>query len=451
MQNGTMRVWVLMFMAAAAPVWAAWPQFLGANRDGKGTSAGLETNLLNARWVWTCARGESYSAPSISGGRLFHHTRFQGVEKIECLDSKTGRRVWSDEYTVAYQDRFNYLTGPRASPSIDEGRVYALGVQGMFSCYQANEGKLLWRRDLMKQFDLDTGFFGFASSPLVVADSVVVNLGMGKCVASFDALTGETRWVSGNQWGRSYASPVAATMYGKRIVFVFAGGESNPPVGGLLCLDPGTGRIYDRFAWRSPRELSVNASTPVVEGNRVFISSSYDVGGVMLEVLPDFTFKEIYRTKAYASHWATPILVDGFLYGFANNKLVCMDWQTGERVWRTVPKVGNAEFQSLEGSGRGADRYRPPVGEDGFGIGSLVYAGGHFLCLGENGLLAWMDLSPEGCKILSHVRLFNAGQSWTAPVLDNGLVYICQNLPDLGNSEPRLICIDLTTENENGK
>jgi hypothetical protein len=122
-----------------------------------------------------------------------------------------------------------------------------------------------------------------------------------------------------------------------------------------------------------------------------------------------------------------------------------MDWQTGERMWRVVPKVGDRAYSST-GSGRGGDRYRPPPGADGFGIGSLVYAGGRFLALGENGLLAWMDLTPGGCSILSARRLFEAGQTWAAPVLSDGCLFVCQNLPDAAKNGPRLICIDLNKE-----
>ncbi|WP_168442271.1 PQQ-binding-like beta-propeller repeat protein [Pontiella desulfatans] len=433
---------LITLMAMATVAQADWPRFLGAGCDGKSSEAGLETDLSKVEVAWVHPRGESYSAPSILGDRLIHHGRFGDVERIECLDTATGKPLWADEVPTTYRDRFNYLSGPRASPSIEGGRVYTLGAQGILCCHQLTDGKRLWRRKLIEEFKLDTEFFGFTPSPLIEGDSVIINLGMGKCVAAFDKMTGKTQWVSGDQWGRSYASPVAATMHGQRVLLVFAGGESNPPVGGLLCIDPSSGKIHDRFAWRSPRHASVNASTPVVDGNRIFISSSYDVGGVMLEVLPDFTFKEVYRTKAYASHWATPILVDGHLYGFANNKLVCMDWKTGERVWRVVPKVGDAAFESPETGTYGASKYRPPPGEGGFGIGSLVHADGRFLCLGENGLLAWMKLTPEGCTILSSRRLFKADQTWTAPVLGDGRAYICQNLPGNG-IEPGLICIVL--------
>ena len=436
------RAWLILIWLTAAAHAADWPQFLGPSRDGTSTETGLQTNLSKAVVLWTCPRGESYSAPSVAGNRLIHQTRFQSLEKVECRNAATGELLWSQESPTTYRDRFGYLSGPRASPAIDEDRVYTIGAQGTLTCLQLETGNLLWKRDLIAEFELDTEFFGFTPSPLIEGDSLIINLGMRTCVAAFDKRTGNTRWVSGNQWGRSYASPVAATFYGKRMLLVFAGGESSPPVGGLLCIDPADGSITARFPWRSPRSASVNASTPVVHENRVFISSSYDVGGVMLEIQPDFSFKEIYRTKAYASHWATPIRVDGFLYGFANNKLVCMNWQTGERIWRIVPKTGADAFQTLESRRGGGDRYRPPPGQDGFGIGSFIYVDDKFLTLGENGLLAWMNLSPNGCSIRSATRLFTASQTWTAPVLRNGRLFICQNLPD-ESAPPRLICLDL--------
>ena len=448
-----MRFVVVFILWFAVSVQADWPQFLGETRDGKSAETGLTTNLSAARILWSHPRGESYSAPSIRNGRLVHHGRFpfdgaqgrQGVEKVECLDSVTGQLIWSDETPTTYQDRFNYLNGPRASPAIDGDQVYTLGAQGVLSCLSLNDGRLLWRRQLNEEFAASEDFFGFCSSPLIEGDSLILNVSAVKCVVALDKFSGATRWIAEDPWGRSYASPIAATLYGRRILFVFAGGESSPPSGGLLCLDAATGKIYSRFPWRSPRYASANASTPVVSGNWVFISSSYDVGGVMLEVQSDFTFKEIYRTKAYASHWATPILAGGHLYGFANNQLTCMEWSTGTRVWREVVKLAGVESKAVTGSGSGADQYREPPGKAGFGIGSLLYANGRFLCLGENGLLAWLDISPEGFRIISSVRLFNAEQAWTAPVLSDGLAYICQNLPDSENPS-RLICIDLTKQ-----
>lgn len=443
---------------ASGAVASDWPHFLGPARDG--TSP--ETRLLDRfepppqggpdpLLVWAVARGESYSAPSIKSGRAIHFYRMRNEEVVDCLCAETGKRYWSSAYATTYRDRFNYLNGPRATPAIDGNRLYTLGAQGVLQCLDLTTGHLFWRRQIATEFAVNEGFFGFSCSPLVEKDLVVVNLGLGKCVAAFNKESGTLRWLSGKQWGRSYATPVAATVQGKRVLLVFAGGMTKPPVGGLLCLEPASGAIHFRFPWRSPRQFSANASSPVVSGNRVFVSSSYDIHGAMLEIKPDLTFDVVYKTRAYSSHWATPILHEGHLYGFANNKLTCMRWTTGERIWRRTLRLGDerdgdpAEEDTPPPGARGAERYREPPGTAGFGIGSLVHVDGRFLCLGETGLIAWLDLSPAGCRILSGRRLFSAEQTWTAPVVSRGLLYVAQNNPD-GRVPPRLLCYDLRGE-----
>jgi len=435
-----------------------WPQFLGPYRDGTTPGTHLLDSLDPPRgeaadplMVWATLRGESYAAPSIQGNRVVHFHRVRDDEVVDCLNAGTGKRYWVAGYPTTYRDRFNYLNGPRATPAIDGNRVYTLGAQGVLQSLDLTTGHLFWRRQIAEEFEINEGFFGFSTSPLIDGDLLIVNLGLGKCVAAFDKQNGALRWLSGTQWGRSYATPVAATVHGRRVLFVFAGGMTKPPVGGLLCLEPASGSVHFRFPWRSPRQFSANASSPVVSGNRIFISTSYDIHGAMLEVKPDMTFYVVYKTRAYSSHWATPILHDGCLYGFANNKLTCMRWATGERMWRRTLRLGDSgrgdlvEEDELPAGASGAERYRLPPGTTGFGIGSLIRADGRFLCLGETGLLAWLDLSSEGCRILSGRRLFSAEQTWTAPVLSRGLLYVVQNLPG-GGDPPRLLCYDLRGE-----
>ena len=436
-----------------------WPYFLGPAHNG----ISPETRLLerfdqpapdkpDPLLVWALAKGESYCAPSIKGRRLVYFHRIGNRELIECLDAETGDLYWSHDYPTTYVDRYRYLNGPRAAPAIDGDRVYTLGAQGMLHCFDLLTGHMYWRRQLAEEFDLDQGFFGFSTSPLVEGDLLILNLGHGKCVAAFDKDKGQLKWLSGDRWGRSYATPVAATIHGKRVVFVFAGGMTKPPIGGLLGLDPHSGKIHFRFPWRSQRHFSANASSPVVSQNTVFISSAYDIGGAMLEIEPDLTHKLVYKTPSFGSHWMTPILHDGYLYGFANSILTCVEWSTGRQMWRQsikLPVQGADDNASPPGTGRGADQYRAPPGRRGFGIASLIYADGRFLCLGETGLIAWLDLSPQGCRILSARRLFTADQTWTAPVLSHGLLYIAQNLPDNDTKiPPRLLCYDLrSTQN----
>ena len=136
----------------------------------------------------------------------------------------------------------------------------------------------------------------------------------GPSVAAFDKATGREAWRAGAEWGPSYASPVPAVVHGKRRVFVFAGGESSPPAGGLMSIDPAAGRVDFAFPWRSRTVESVNASCPVVFDNKVFISASYRTGSALLEVRPDFTHKVLWTTQGFGLHFNTAIHRDGYLY-----------------------------------------------------------------------------------------------------------------------------------------
>jgi outer membrane protein assembly factor BamB len=433
-----------------------WQCFLGPSHDGISPETGLKDHLDPPPDgssfpvpLWSVAKGESYSAPSIKDNLLILFHCRENHETVECLDAGNGDLFWSYRYPTTYRDKFNYLNGPRASPAIDDDLVYTCGAQGMFHCFDLKTGHLYWQRNLLKEFEADEGFFGFTPSPIIEKDMLILNLGgkRGGSVAAFDKYKGTLKWLSDDKWDRSYATPIVATMYNKRILLAFAGGMSDPPVGGLLALDPESGRIHFRQPWRSPRYFSANASSPVVSGNRVFVSSSYDIYGAMIEVQPDLTNKLVYKTRNYASHWMTPILRDGYLYGFFNNILVCMEWQTGNLAWKQTVKLGGnssepAAQESSSGRKFGAEQYREPPGKQGFGFGSLLWADNHFICLGETGLLAWLDLSPKGCRIIYSCRLFSADQTWTAPVLSKGLLYINQNLPDQDNP-PRLLCYDI--------
>ena len=188
-------------------------------------------------------------------------------------------------------------------------------------------------------------FFGVAATPLVEGNRLIVNVGApgGPSVIALDKLTGELVWKTGDQWGPSYASPVPATVSGKRRIFVFAGGESRPPTGGLLSIDPADGKIDFRFPWRSRSYESVNASNPVVVGNQVLISASYKTGAALLDLLPDGTHRLAWTAPHFGLHWNTAIHREGYLYGFDGRNepdaaLVCIDLKTGKEMWRAVPE-----------------------------------------------------------------------------------------------------------------
>ncbi len=420
-----------------------WPAFLGPNHN----AVSGETRLLQD-WpeggpalAWEMKKGTGYTSPAIQGERLVFLHRLGDEEVVECLHPETGESYWEFRYPTAYRDRFSYGNGPRSSPAIDGDRVYTLGVEGKLHCINLLNGRPLWVMDTRSAYQAAQDFFGVATTPLLEGDLLIVNVGApgGPCVVALDKLTGEEVWRAGDQWGPSYASPVAATVHGKRRVFVFAGGESKPPTGGLLCLDPADGSILFRFPWRSTSYESVNASSPVVIGDKVFVSASYQTGGAMLKLLPDGSYEKLWTSRGFATHWNTAIHHEGYLYGFDGRHpntaaLVCFDAESGNEQWRETPMWE----EEVEHGGQ------KRVMKAGTLRASLLRADGHFLCMAEGGHLLWLDLTPGGYRELARAWLFSASESWTLPVLSRGLLYVVQNQDDrLAGTSPRLLCYDL--------
>ena len=417
-----------------------WPSFLGPTHN----SVSTETNLsrkLPPPLIWELDKGTGYASPAIEGERLVFVHRLANEEIVECLHPETGTTQWQFRYSTAFEDRYGYNNGPRSSPVIDGERVYTVGAEGKAHCLSLAAGKLIWKRDLRAEYKVPQDFFGTASTPLIQGDLLIVNVGApgGPCVAALNKATGAEVWRAGKEWGPSYASPVPAVLHGKRRVLVFAGGESDPPTGGLMCLDPETGKTDFAFPWRSRSRESVNASCPVIFDDKVFISASYRTGGALLQVLPDFKHKMLWTTSEFGLHFNTPIYQDGYLYGFDGRNepdasLACVDVATGKVQWRQTPEWNENLEQRGEQRQQLLGTYR----------GSLLAADGQFLCLGELGHLLWMDLTPKGYKEVARTWLFAARESWALPVLSRGLLYVVQNTRDiLKGTGPRLLCYDL--------
>jgi outer membrane protein assembly factor BamB len=426
-----------------------WASFLGPSHNAVSTETKL-SRTLPPPLLWELPRGTGYASPAIAGDRLVFVHRLRDEEVVECLHAETGSSRWQFRYGTAFEDRYGYNNGPRSSPVLDVsdragaengGRVYTMGAEGTLHCLELGSGKLIWKRDLRVDYRVSQDFFGTASTPLLEGGLLIVNVGApgGPCVVGLDRTTGREVWRAGKEWGPSYASPVPALVHGKRRVFVFAGGESDPPSGGLMSIDPANGHVDFAFPWRSRSYESVNASCPVAFDNNVFVSASYRTGSALVEVRPDFTHRVAWTTRDFGLHFNTAIYRDGYLYGFDGRNepdasLACIDASSGKVVWRETPEW--METVDTRGGGRQQllGTYR----------GSLLAVDGQFLALGELGHLLWMDLTPKGYREISRAWLFAARESWTLPVLSRGLLYVVQNGRDtLHGTGPRLLCYDL--------
>ena len=421
---------------------ADWRNFLGPTHNAHSP----ETHLLKSfgpegpAKVWEVRRGAGYASTAVIGERLIVFHRTGGNEVVECLHAETGQRFWKFTYPSNYTDRYGFGNGPRCQPVSDGRYVYTLGVEGRFHCLELTTGRVLWKRNLRTEFDLTLDFFGVGGAPLLEKNLIIINLGSpgGPCVAAFDKHSGKMVWGAGDEWGPSYASPVPADTGAGRRIFVFAGGESRPPTGGLMIIDPATGQVDCRFPWRGRRYESVNASSPVVVDNQVFISECYGAGSALLEIGEDGSCREVWNNQILNTHFMTAVHKDGYLYGIdghgpRNAPLVCIELKTGKQMWRHEP-TWLAEVATAGGS----QSY--PLGPS---LASLLRVDGRCLVLGQYGHLAWLDLDPKGYRELALSHLFLARQTWAMPALSKGLLYVGQNDQGLDGSSTRFICYDL--------
>ncbi len=413
-----------------------WPRFLGPSDNGHSPETHLLQNFTAAKptRIWEVKRGRSHTAPVIVGDYLVFIHEINGTETIECLHPETGQRYWKIEYPVSIKQNFGITDAPRSSPVIDpsSGLVFTLGINSRLQAIDLKSGKIIWEKNLAESLGAAPFFFGRGSDPLIYGDQLIVNAGApGACVVAFDKKTGKLNWKTPHDWNASYASPIVTELHGKKRILVFAGGMTDPPHGGLLCIDPENGKLDDTFPWRATMFASVNAASPVVAGpNQVFLTEGYDRGGVMVNFSPEMKMSAQWKAPQFASQFQTPIYDDGYLFGFsgsntAGTELVCYDAKTGKEQWREG-------FQDLSLSYQDRD-LRIQLGR-----ASLLRVDGKFLCLGVQGTLLWLDISPKGVKILSKVQLFYSPETWAPPALSRGLLYVSQNGP-----EPKLICYDL--------
>jgi outer membrane protein assembly factor BamB len=423
-----------------------WPRFLGPRADGTST----ETNLIDsipesgAKVVWDLKIGTGYSAPSVRAGRLVLHHRVGNEEIVREIDASTGDPGWKYLYPSNYRDPYGYNNGPRCTPVLTATNCYTFGAEGKLLCLDVKTGALIWQRDTAKDWNVPEAFFGVGSTPLLEGDTLLVMVGgqTNSGMVALDAATGKTKWesVGAKNWEgqpmigwrgertvkwdafekqASYATPVAATVNGARQIFCLMRQ-------GLVSLNPTDGAVNFSYWFRAEVPESVNASCPIVVGNKVLISGAYyKVGSVLLEVEPgNKTVKEIWRGLGLEMHWSTPILKDGFLYGFSGRNepdawFRCVEYDTGKVRWERDERW------------RGHAALSPT-----FGRASSILADGKLYALGEAGLLGIFKPNPDKCEEVSRWQVPNLQYPcWAAPVLSNGKLYL--------RNENHLICIDI--------
>jgi len=376
-------------VAAQAQTGGEWPQWRGANRDG----VSKETGLLK-QWpaegpplAWKGAgAGMGYSSFAVSKGRLYTMGLRGDKEYVIAFDAATGKEAWATAHGTAFKnDRGD---GPRGTPTVDGDRVYSLGGAGDLSAIDAKTGKLAWQMNVLQKFGGSNITWGISESPLVIGDKLLVNPGgPGASVVALNKKDGTLIWKSQSDRA-GYSSGIPVQVGGKTQVVFFTHTRG-------LGLDLETGKLL----WDYPKAANnvANAATPVVRGNRVWISSDYGNGGGLVEIKGDGTAAEVYFTKEMRNHHSSSVLIGDHLYGFSGGILTAMKFDTGQVAWR--------------------DR--------SVGKGSLVYADGMLYLFSENGVVGLAEAAPAGYTEKGRFRIpQDSLPTWAHPVVAGGRLYL---------------------------
>jgi outer membrane protein assembly factor BamB len=397
---------IVLGLAVMPALAVDWPQYLGPNRNGtyQGPPLAESWGATGPKVVWRTRVGQGFAGPAVVQSRVLVFHRVGNEEVLESLDAKTGASSWRYAYATNYRDDFGFDEGPRAVPVVADGIVYIFGAQGQLHAVDLARGTRIWSEDTMKRFNVPKGFFGASGSPLVEGGRVIANIGGDKAgVVAFDAKTGRVLWTA-TEDDASYSSGVGATIGGRRSA-VFLTRDN------LLGLDPANGSIQFQRRWRARIAASVNAATPLIVGDTIFVSAQYGPGAGVLRVDGSKLVDVWTSDDAMSNHYATSVYRDGYLYGFHGRQefgpsFRAVAFQTGEVKWS----------------------------QDQFRAGSVTLVGDRLFIVREGGELVLAPASPEAFRPLARAQVLS-GVVRPMPAIADGFVYL--------RNENTLICLDL--------
>ena len=358
---------------------------------------------------WSRAVGTGYSAPVVVGERLILLHRVGDEEIVEAFDPKTGDSCWTYRYPTSYVCRYEYSSGPYSTPVIHDGCVYAVGAQAQLHCLQVEDGTLLWKRMFGEEYRVEESLFAVGASPLIESQRLIFNLGAREDAAGIvavDPVTGETIWTATDH-GPGYATPIPATIDGRRYVFVVT-------TEGLVCLNPLDGHVHWSVEMKPGKALSVNATSPVVIDDLVLMSTGPGKGTICLRVL-ETGYEEVWRDRRILDSQFNPLVIaEDRLFGFTASRqggptFRCIEPRTGELCWELA---------------------------SGIGRGTALVVDGQFVFLGEHGHLASAKVTTTDPPMLQTTEdPILTAPTYSAPALLDGRLYL--------RNESTLLSIDL--------
>ncbi|MCS7045250.1 MAG: PQQ-like beta-propeller repeat protein [Gemmataceae bacterium] len=396
------------FLCALTLTAADWPQWLGPHRNGFSPETGLLTTWPTSgpKVLWKARGGDGYSSIAVAGGRAITMVQRDGKEIVIALDARRGTELWSTPLGKGYKNQ--YGNGPRSTPTIEGDFVYVQSVNGPMVCLSAKDGKIVWQRDILAEFGAKNISWGLSASPTVEGDLVLAVPGAkGAGVAALDKKTGRPVWKVGNDRA-GYATPIAVTVGGRRQLIFFTG-ES------LLAVSS-EGKQLWRVPWET--EYDCNICTPLVIGDRLFVTSGEEVGCALFQLKADGPPSLLWESKGPKSsmlnYWANSVHHEGYLYGLSGEfskriDLRCVDAATGRVVWS----------------------------QEGFGKGAITLADGHLFITTKKGDLVLVRATPERYEEKGRVAIL--GENRTVGTIADRRLYL--------RDREQILCLDLDKGN----
>jgi outer membrane protein assembly factor BamB len=439
--------WAIVLVLFLPPCSKAddWPQWLGPRRDGVWREKGLVKQLpAGLKPLWRAPLGTGYAGPAVVADRVYVMDRLRpkgpdgkparptrkgipGKERILCLDATSGKEIWKREYECPYT--VSYPSGPRVTPVVRDGRVYALGAMGRLTCLDAKDGKVVWQKDLIEEYKL-TGppVWGFACHPLLEGNRLFVVVGgPGSAAVALHKDTGKELWRALTSTEVGYSPPMLVEAGGKKQLIVWLSESVNG-------LDPATGKAFWKQEYPvgiEPQRPAVNIVSLVPHANRLFLTTYYH-GPMMLELGKDKpSARVLWRGKSNSPTrpdglhglMATPAVKDGFLYGVGvTGELRCVEAKSGKTRWQTYDLTGGAKSDC--------------------GTAFLVRQGDRFVVFNDQGELFLAELTPKGHKIAGRMKLLEPVEEargrkvvWSHPAFARKCVF--------ARNDKEMVCVSL--------
>ena len=405
-----LTVWFPLLMSPSSGLAGDWPQILGPNRDGRALEERVADSFSTdgPKRLWELPVGDGLAGVAIVGesGILFH--RRNDKEELLAFHPQTGEKLWATQFPASYSGSISPDNGPRCVPLIHKDRVFAFGAAGELHATGLSAGTKLWSRNLYKEFKGSEGYFGAGSCPIVMDDLLLLNVGgaNGAGLVALRLADGEVAWKATDE-GASYSSPVSVQLQGEpAAIFVTR----------LNCLAvrPSDGNVLWRFPFGA-RGPTVNAASPLIVDDHVFLSASYGVGAVWASLTSTGITKVWDNNETMSSQYTTCVLHGKYLYGVhgradgGESSLRCFDPQTGRVLW-----------------------YR-----DGFGVAHAILADNKLLMIKDDGTLVLVRPNPDRYEELASVQVLQKTVR-ALPALSGGRLYL--------RDTRRLICLDVSPQ-----